>query len=353
MRFEHPEFLILAAILVPAVGLLIAWAERRQRQILGRLGNSALIARLTESVNWSGRHWQAFLRLAGLALLLVALARPQWGTETQEVDQEGLQVVVALDVSQSMLAEDIAPNRLERAKLEIADLTEKLSGDEVGLVLFSGASFLQVPLTTDYATALNYLESAGPGLISRPGTVIGEAIRTATEAFDDKLPSQKVLVLMTDGEDVETDPLAAAREAADQGVLVYAIGFGTPQGSPVPETDQFGRVVGYKQDANGSPVLSRMDEETLRGIAEETGGRYFRASADGRELDLLLAEIAMLQRAQLDSRVTVRHIERYQIFLGLGLAALVISELIPERVTKRRARPAAAAAPVEGEARTS
>jgi Ca-activated chloride channel family protein len=338
MRFEHPEFLVLAAILVPAVGALFWWAERRQRQALGRLGNSALIARLTDSVNWSGRHWQAFFRLAGLALLLFALARPQWGTETQEVDQEGLQVVVALDVSQSMLAEDIAPSRLERAKLEIADLTGKLSGDEVGLVLFSGASFLQVPLTTDYATALTYLESAGPSLISRPGTVIGDAIRTAMGAFDDKLPSQKVLVLMTDGEDVETDPLAAAREAAAEGVLVYTIGFGTPEGSPVPETDQFGRVVGYKRDESGNPVLSRMNEETLRGAAEETGGRYFRATADGRELDLLLAEIAMLQRAQLDSRVTVRHIERYQIFLGLGLLALIVSELIPERVVRRAPR---------------
>ncbi len=312
--------LIIAAIVVPAAALLIYWAQRKQRDALSRLGNSALLQRLTDSVNWSGRRWQAVLRVAALSLLFVALARPQWGSETTEVDQEGLQVIVALDVSQSMLADDLNPNRLERAKLEIADLMKRLEGDEIGLVLFSGASFVQVPLTTDYSTALSYLDSAGPESISRPGTVIGDAIRTATEAFDDKLASQKVLILMTDGEDVETDPLAAARDAAEAGVLIYTIGFGTPEGSPVPETNPFGQVVGTKTDAQGNPVISRMNETTLQEIAAAGDGRYYRAQADGGELDSLLREIDTLQRAQLQSRVTVRYIERFQIFLGLALA---------------------------------
>ncbi len=167
---------------------------------------------------------------------MIALARPQWGSEVREIEQEGLQVIVALDVSQSMLAEDVKPTRLDRAKLEIRDLTERLDGDEIGLVLFSGASFVQVPLTSDYLTALNYLDSADPSVISRPGTVIGEAIRTAMSGFDDELNNQKVLIVMTDGEDRETDPLAVAQEAADAGVLIYTIGFGTPEGQPVPET---------------------------------------------------------------------------------------------------------------------
>lgn len=338
MQFANPQVLILAAVLVPAAALLVIWAQRKQRKALDRLGNSVLLRRLTESVNWSGRRWQAALRLAALALLLVALARPQWGSESTEVAQEGLQVAVALDVSQSMLADDLKPSRLERAKLEIADLMKRLEGDEIGLVLFSGASFVQVPLTTDYSTALAYLDSAGPDSISRPGTVIGDAIRTATEAFDDKLPSQKVLVLMTDGEDVETDPLAAAREAAEAGVLIYSIGFGTPEGSPVPETNPFGQVIGYKTDAQGNPVISRMDESTLQQVAQAANGRYYRALADGSELDSLLREIDTLQRAELQSRVTVRYIERFQIFLALGLLALVASELIPDRIVSRAGR---------------
>ena len=340
MQFAQPQFLFIGLILVPAIGIFLLWAKSRQRKALDRLGNKALIDRLSANINWTGRRWRVGLWLLALTLLMVALARPQWGSEVREIEQEGLQVMVALDVSQSMLAEDIKPTRLDRAKLEIADLTERLDGDEIGLVLFSGASFIQVPLTTDYLTALNYLESAAPGVISRPGTVIGDAIKTAMAGFDEELNNQKVLIVMTDGEDHETDPLAMAQEAADAGVLIYTIGFGTPEGEPVPETDQFGAVIGYKRDQNGEVVLSRLDEGTLQGIAQTANGKYYRATADGRELDSLLGEIDNLQRAQLATRFETTYIERYQIFLVLALAALIISELIPERkIRKKQSQP--------------
>jgi Ca-activated chloride channel family protein len=245
--------------------------------------------------------------------------------------------MVALDVSQSMLAQDIKPTRLDRAKLEIADLTERLDGDEIGLVLFSGASFVQVPLTSDYQTALNYMDNAGPNSISRPGTVIGDAIRTAMMAFDSELSSQKVLIIMTDGEDRETDPLVAAQEAADEEVLIYTIGFGTPEGEPVPELSPDGQVIGYKTDQSGNVVLSQLDETTLQSISQTGNGKYYRATADGRELDSLLAEIDGLQQAQLQSRFETRYIERFQIFLGLALVALIVAELIPERRSNRPA----------------
>jgi Ca-activated chloride channel family protein len=338
IQFALPQFLLLGFVFMAAAGAFLWWASRVREQAISRLGNPALIQRLAANVNWRGRRWQTFWRLAALALLFVALARPQWGSEVREVEQEGLQVMVALDVSQSMLAEDIKPNRLDRAKLEIADLTERLDGDEIGLVLFSGASFVQVPLTTDYLTALNYLDSAGPAVISRPGTVIGEAIRTAAAAFDPELNSQKVLIVMTDGEDVETDPLAAAQEAADAGVLIYTIGFGTPEGQPVPETNEFGEVTGYKVDQNGNAILSKLDEATLQEIAQTGGGRYYRATAGGGELDSLLAEIDGLQRAQLQSRFETTHIERFQIFLALAVAALILGELIADRKPEGRKR---------------
>lgn len=334
MTFANPQFL-LALLLVPAAGLFLLWAGRQRQAALARLGNPALIQRLSAVVNVRGRRWQAALTLFALAMLIVAIARPQWGSEVQEIDQQGLQVMVALDVSQSMLAQDIPPTRLDRAKLEIRDLTAQLKGDEIGIVPFSGAAFVQVPLTSDYTTALSYLRDAGPGLISRPGTVIGDAIRTAAAAFDPKLASQKVLVVMTDGEDVESDPLAAAKEAAEQGVLIYTIGFGTPEGDRVPEIDQRGRVVGYKQDAQGNPVLSRMDEATLQAIAAAAGGQYYRATPDGRELASLLAEIDGQQRAQVQSRQTLQMIERYQIFLALAFVALVAAQLIPDRIRER------------------
>jgi Ca-activated chloride channel family protein len=331
MQFAQPQFLLLGLILIPAAALFLLWAKRQQKKALNRLGDQTLIQRLTANINWSGRRWQTLLQLTALALLIIALARPQWGSEVREIEQEGLQVVVALDVSQSMLAEDVQPTRLDRAKLEIRDLTERLDGDEIGLVLFSGASFVQVPLTSDYLTALNYLDSADPSVISRPGTVIGEAIRTAMTAFDDELNNQKVLIVMTDGEDRETDPLAIAQEAADANILIYTIGFGTPEGQPVPETNQYGEVTGYKRDQNGEVVLSRLDETTLQSVAQTGNGKYYRATADGRELDSLLAEIDGLQRSQLQTRFETTYIERFQIFLVLALAALIIAELIPDR----------------------
>jgi Ca-activated chloride channel family protein len=290
-----------------------------------------MIKRLVANINLSGRRWKIILWFTAVILLIVSLARPQWGSEVREIEQEGLQVMIALDVSQSMLAQDIKPSRLSRAKLEIMDLMERLNGDEVGLVLFSGASFIQVPLTSDYFTALTYLDSAEPSLISRPGTVIGDAIRTAIQGFDPKLSSQKVLILMTDGEDHETDPIAAAKEAADEDILIYTIGFGTGEGEAIPEVDQFGEIVGYKKDQQGQIVLSKMDESTLQNIALTGGGKYYRASADGSELDSLLAEINILQKAQLETRFETRYIERYQFFLMFSLLSLIIGELIPER----------------------
>ncbi|MGB4868404.1 MAG: VWA domain-containing protein, partial [Candidatus Promineifilaceae bacterium] len=236
MTFAKPTFLYFLA-LIPLFALFLVWANNRRKADLSRLGDRTLIDRLSAGINWQGRRWRSVLWLVALALIIIALARPQWGSEVQTINQEGLQVMVALDVSQSMLAEDIKPNRLERAKLEISDLMDRLNGDEIGLVLFSGASFIQFPLTSDYNTARMYLDGANPSVISRPGTAIGDAIRTAVSGFDESLDSQKVLVVISDGEDRETDPQAAAQEAADQGILIYTIGFGTPEGEPVPETD--------------------------------------------------------------------------------------------------------------------
>jgi Ca-activated chloride channel family protein len=331
MEFANPQFLLLGLILIPGLALILFWTSRRRKQAIRKLGDQELIARLNDNLNVRGRRWRSALRLSALILLVIVLARPQWGSEVREIDQEGLQVMVALDVSQSMMAEDIKPSRLDRAKLEIADLMQRLDGDEIGLVLFSGASFIQVPLTSDYNTALTYLDNAGPNVISRHGTVIGDAIRTSVTGFDPDLASQKVLIVMTDGEDSETDPVAAAKDAAADDVLIYTIGFGTTEGEPVPQTDSNGNVVGYMKDDQGNVVLSSLDENTLQTVAQTGSGKYYLASADGAELDSLLAEIDQLQRAQLENRFEVRKIDRFQIFLALALAALIAGELIPDR----------------------
>jgi Ca-activated chloride channel family protein len=330
MTFATPQFLWLL-LLVPLTAVVIMAADRRARKAIHKLGDRDLIQRLSATVNWRGRKWHTALWLLAGSLLILALARPQWGHETQLVEQEGVQVMVALDISNSMLAEDPAPNRLERAKLEISDLMTRLGGDEVGLVLFSGASFVQFPLTSDYDTARAFLRNANPDMISRQGTEIGEAIRTALGGFDEKRTSQKVILIMTDGETHDDDVLAATELAAEENVVIYTVGFGSPEGSPVPELDSYGRVVGYKSDQSGNTVISRLDETTLRQIADLTGGNYYAATGRGQELDALAAEIDSLQGESLQSRFQTQKTERFQWFVLAGLVLIISSLFIPDR----------------------
>ena len=341
MDFAQPVFLY-ALILVPLAGLFLLWARHRRRADLARLGDPSLVLRLSNTVNWRGRRWRDALWLAVLALVIFALARPMWGTVTQTVEQEGIEVMIALDVSSSMLAQDIKPDRLSRAKMEIADLMERLGGNEIGLVLFSGASFVQFPLTSDFGTALTFLDNARPEVISRPGTAIGDAIRTAMTGFDMARASQKVLVIITDGEDHEGDALAMAEMASEQGVLLYTIGFGSPEGEPIPEYNVMGEVIGYKKDQNGEVVLSHLDEAMLQQIAQAGGGRYFPASASGGELTALVDELDALQKTELASLLEIRGIERFQPFLLAALALMVAIEVIPDRLARKAARRRAA-----------
>jgi Ca-activated chloride channel family protein len=337
MTFANPTILW-ALLLVPLALVFLGWAERSRKAAIRQLGDPSLIQRLSLSVNWAGRKWQTRLWLVALTLALIALARPQWGSEVQVVEQEGIQVMVALDVSNSMLAQDIKPDRLTRAKMEISDLMDKLDGDEIGLVLFSGASFIQFPLTNDYDTARSFLESASPSSISRPGTEMGEAIRTAMSGFDSAHNSQRVIVIVTDGENHQLDAVAEAQAAAQEGVLIYTIGFGSPEGEPIPEYAPDGSVVGYKTDEAGQTVLSRLDEATLQEIAQIGHGRYFQAAADGSELNAMVAELNDLQSAQLESRFETTKIERFQIFLAGAVLSLILAEIIPAQVQVKTGR---------------
>lgn len=330
MTFAQPIFLY-ALILIPLMALFLLWAHRRKQAALARLGNLALLERLSQSVNWRGRNRQIALWFAALILLIISLARPQWGSEVEMVEQQGLQVMAVLDVSESMLAQDIKPNRLERAKLEISDLMDRLEGNELGLVLFSGAAFVQFPLTSDFATARSFLAGAQPGVISRPGTALGEAIDTALNGFDRRRASGKVMVIFTDGENHESAPQEAAQRAAEQGVLIFTVGFGSATGEPIPQYNDAGEVIGYKKDAQGQTVLSKLDEVTLQEIALASGGQYYRAGATGTELAALSAEINSLQKAKLDSRFETLRVERFQIFLLAALLAMMVAEIIPDR----------------------
>jgi Ca-activated chloride channel family protein len=335
MTFGSPTYLY-GLLLIPAAIVFLLWAERQRRRATARVGEPALIARLSESVNTRGRRIKLVLWIGALALLIISMARPQWGETKQSVAQKGVQVMVALDVSKSMLAQDLKPDRLTRAKMEINELMNHLNGDEVGLTAFSGASFVLFPLTSDYNTARSFLDSANPGVVSRPGTAIGEAIRTAMRGFDEARNSQKVIVVMTDGEDNQADVTAAAQEAAKAGVMVYTIGFGSSAGDVIPEYDNAGNQVGVKKDKSGQTVVSTLNEQALRDIAAATGGQYYPATADGSELDALAAQLNGLQKGDIQRSDTVQRSEQYQWFLAPALALLIAGELISDRKSNRR-----------------
>jgi Ca-activated chloride channel family protein len=337
MSFGQPQFLY-ALVLLPVMAAFMALAARQRRLAILKIGDASLLDRLTSGISRRGRRWRAGLLLAATALTVLALARPQWGSQVEVVERKGAQIMVALDVSESMLAEDVLPNRLTRAKLEVVELMSRLSGDEIGLVLFSGTSFIQHPLTGDYSTARVFLESARPGVISRPGTALGDAMLTALQGFDTLRPSQRVVLLLTDGEGHEGNPISAAQRLADDGVIVYVIGFGSPEGEPIPEYDGRGQRIGYKLDRQGEIVFSKLDEATLQEIATVTDGSYYRAGAGSAAVEDLVAQMQNIQREELESDFGTRPIERFQLFLLASLAALVLAELMPRRVSSTSPR---------------
>jgi Ca-activated chloride channel family protein len=328
--FGRPAHLYLLALVpVVAIGLLL---ETRHKQTdVARLGTPALIATLGASVSKTRRRWKTILWFIALIALIVSLARPRWGSQVQVTAQRGVQVMVLLDVSTSMLAEDIKPNRLARAKLTVEELMDPLGGNELGLVLFAGAAFIQFPLTADFFTARAFLDTAGPWTISRPGTALEEAIRVALDGFPQEIASNRVILLLTDGEGHEGDPLAAASAASDAGVTLYAIGFGSAEGEPIPIRDESGTLIGYKRDAQGEAVLSRLDEATLRQMANETGGLYFRATARGDEIAAITDAVAALDTGEMEGQFETRAVERFEWFTGLALLALTAEFLIGER----------------------
>lgn len=333
--FAEPSYL-LCFIPVLLLGAVLYFLAKRHERSLVQLGTPELITKLSASVNWKGRRWQSRLWFIALIFLVLALARPRWGSQVEYVERRGVEIMVALDVSESMLAEDFKPNRLARAKLEISELMDRLDGNELGLVLFSGAAFVQFPLTSDFATARTFLEAAYPGIISRPGTDIAEAIQVAMSGFNQERATQKVIIMLTDGENHRTDVLSAAQEVADQGVIVFTVGFGSTDGEPIPQYDHLGNLIEYKKDSSGQTVLSQLDETTLQEIAAITSGAYFRAAPDGREVDLLASAISRLQTSELESRFETRGIERFQWFLGVAVVALIVFELIPDRTRPKK-----------------
>lgn len=332
IRFAHSEYLY-ALVLVPLMVALFLAAIRLRRKALERFGAPGILSRLMPESGRYKRQVKFALLAAAVTFLVLGVANPQIGTKLEEVKREGVDIMIALDVSGSMKAQDIKPDRLESAKQEISRLIDKLQNDRIGLILFAGDSYLQLPLTTDYSAAHLLLGTVDVDAVPVPGTAIGSAIDMGMKSFAAGEKKHKVVVIITDGENHEDDAVAAAKRAREDGIVIHTIGMGTPEGAPIPVM-QSNVQVDYKKDAGGSVVLTKLDEQALQQIAEAGGGRYIRATNHQDELDIVLKDIQAMEKKEFGARMFTEYEDRFQYFLAIALAFLIAELFIAERRTK-------------------
>jgi len=290
-----------------------------------------LLNSLASSVNKKSRQWRRIILLMSVFLVSIALMRPQWGFEWKEVTRSGLDILIALDTSNSMLAEDVKPNRLERSKLAVKDLIRQLRGDRLGLVAFAGNAFLQCPLTSDYSGFMLSLDDLDVNTIPKGGTSLSNAIRVALDSYEGGKKKYKVLVIITDGEDHEGNAREWAEKAKERGIKIFAIGIGTKEGELIPVTDDAGKK-GFLKDRSGNVVKTRLDEETLKEIVLMTGGSYVKSTQSEFGLDLIYEEkLSTMEKKEVKSRMVKQYEERFAIPLAAALILLCVEPFIRER----------------------
>ncbi len=335
MRFAAP-FVLWGLAGVPLLALLFWRAIARRRRDLERLAGQPLVERMVTQVSVQRRIVKALLACAGAAFLVAALAHPQWGMGLDPVTRRGVDVVIAVDVSNSMLSEDLRPSRLEKARAEADRLLDLLDGERVAVVAFAGSAATRCPLTLDYGAAQLFIDALSPEILSDQGTHLPTALSEIFSVFDEKERRFRAAVIFSDGEDHEGGIEEAAREAAEAGVIIHTVGVGTAAGGPIPIRRPDGSVAGYKEDGEGRVVTTRLVEGSLSQIAAATGGVYVAATPGGGEIERVAEAVGAMEEREMQQKILARYEERFQIPLALGLLCLVADSLIPERRRPRR-----------------
>lgn len=327
-RFANPEYFYLL-LLIPAVLLLFWLSLRRQKSWINTFGYFQTVLKLIPGYSLK-RFWVKFILLVvAYILIIISLAGPQVGAKLTEIKRKGLEVIIALDVSNSMLAQDIKPNRLERAKQAISQLADRFGNDRIGLIVFAGDAYVQIPVTNDYASAKLFLSSINPGMVSKQGTAIGRAIELASASFTPGSNTGRVIVVISDGENHIDDPVDAAKAAAENGIKIFAIGIGSPDGSPIP----IGNNQEFLKDSENKVVISRLDEETLTKIAIVGNGKYVRATNTQFGLLPIYESLKKIDRKEIKDKIYSEYNEQYQYVLAFAILLIVIELLILDRKT--------------------
>lgn len=332
-RFEHTEYLW-GLLLIPFAILLFAMMRAWRKKAIQRFGDVPLMRQLFADVSEVKPLVKLILLLLAITGIVLGIMNPQVGSKLEEVKREGADLVIALDVSNSMKAEDLSPNRLEKAKQAIEKLVDKLQGDRLGLVVFAGEAYVQLPITSDYEAAKLFLGSIDTDIMPVQGTAIGAAVNTAVQSFGDQ-PSGKnrAIIIITDGETHDEGAVEAVREAADKGIVVHAIGMGSPSGGPIPIYRNKVQV-GFHKDQQGNTVVTRLNEQMLQELAEEGNGIYVRASNAEAGLNVVMSEINKLERQQFESKMFTDYEDRFQYMIAFALLLLVTENIISERKSK-------------------
>ncbi|MEX1138146.1 MAG: tetratricopeptide repeat protein [Bacteroidota bacterium] len=330
LRFEHPDFLWLLAAL-PALAVFFYGVHRWRKRSLSAFAAQAMLQELSPHMSTAKRTGKQVLVLFGLGFLVLAFANPQLGTRLEEVRREGIDLFVALDVSLSMKAEDIRPSRLEKAKRDVSALLNKLRGDRVGLIVFAGDAFVQFPLTSDYSAADLFISAVDVDAVPTPGTMIPTAIELALKSFSADLPTQKAIIIVSDGENTEGNIVSAVEKATSAGVTIFTVGMGTPEGGPIPIYNAAGSRVDYKRDRGGSIVLTKLEESTLQQISSATKGSYRRATSGGNEIDEVFKELSNLERVEFGVKQVTGFESMYQYPLAASILMFLFELLLSER----------------------
>jgi Ca-activated chloride channel homolog len=334
IQFAHKEILwFLLATGVMIAGYFLYWRHRRRSFV--KLGDNELLEELMPEASQGALHWKFLLLLIGTILLIIATSGPRIGSKLKEVEHKGREIIIALDVSNSMLAEDIKPSRLERSKQMINRMVDRMTNDKIGLIVFAGDAYTQIPITDDYSSVKMFLSGAGPDMVSKQGTAIGSAIHLAVRSFSSQendrvagasIPSQAIVVI-TDGENHEDDAVGEAEQAAEQGIKVYTVGLGDPNGVPVPLSPGSSAT---RRDRDGNVVVSKLNEKLLKEVAAKGSGAYI----PGDRINSLMDELDKLERAELKTRVFAEFAERFQYFAGFALLLLVLEFFIRSRKSR-------------------
>lgn len=332
-KFENTEYFY-AFALIPLCVLIYVWYVFKTRRNLKKLGDSALIRQLVPDVSKAKKTTRFILFTLGLGLLILGICNLQTGTKTQDVKREGADIMVCLDVSNSMMAQDLTPNRLERAKIALEKMIDGLQGDRLGIVVFAGEAYVQLPITTDYGAAKLFLESINPKIVPVQGTNIAAAINTSLESFGKDEGKNKAIVIITDGEqNEEDDAVSVAEEAAKKNITIHTIGVGSESGVPIPNIVN-GAPAGYKKDKQGNTVVTKLDPKILQDIAAATNGVYVQATSADIGLDAIMDKIAEMDKKAMESKMYTDYEDQFQWFLGAALLLLVAEALLSERVSR-------------------